>query len=94
MKKFLYQVEAVGPITLEAGDETVRAYPVRKLRLKKHGKWEWESFYGTASLKDAMIDLHPGDLIVCDLSFHAYKIKGRWEQHVSFDHIVKLKEVD
>lgn len=94
MVKLLFVVEGVGPITLETAYETVRPYPVRKLRLKKHGKWEWETFYGTASDGDALLDLHPGDVIACDLSFHAYKRKGHWQQHVSIDKIIKLKEVD
>lgn len=94
MKKFLFNVESVGPITLETYDETVRPYPVRKLRLRKHGKWEWETFYGKASQDDALINLHVGDVIAADLRFHAYKRNGRWQQHVSFDNIVKLKEVD
>ena len=94
MEKLIFMVEAVGPITLETADETVRPYPVRRLRLKKHGKWEWETFYGTASDKDALLDLHPGDLIAAELSFYACKPRGRWQQHVSFNKVVKLKEID
>ena len=91
--KEIYEIKSVGPINLEAGDETVKPYPVRNIRVKKHGRYEFESFYGTVSDKDALLDLHPGDLISAELSFFACKHRGRWQQEVLFRDVVKLKEV-
>ena len=91
--KNLFKIVRLGPVTIETCPET-KPYPVRKIALKEHGRWTYNEFIGTALLNNALLDLHVGDIVAAELSFHVCKNKGHWEQEVLFDDVVKLKEVD
>ena len=88
----LFEIEKLSPITIETAPD-VRPYPVRRMIVKEHGRWKSNKFIGTASCNDALLDLHVGDIIACDMSFYVCKHKRKWEQRVLFINVVKNKEV-
>ena len=92
MRKVLKFVSG-GPITIKTC-EGVKPYPVRRIRVKGYGRFEFDEFIGTVSCEDALLDLHEGDVLLGNMSFFVYKHKGRLLQRVSLSNLVKMKEVD
>lgn len=88
----LFEIENLGSIRIETAPD-VKPYPVRRMTIKEHGRWKHNKFIGFASCDDALLDLHVGDLITCDMSFYVCKHKRKWEQRVLFINVVKNKEV-
>lgn len=43
---------------------------------------------------DAMVDIHEGDLIATEMTFHVYGPKNHPIQRTSFSNIIKLKEIE
>ena len=61
--------------------------------MKEYGHFCLNNFVGSVVDKDALLDLHEGDLVAADVSFHACKKRGKWVQYVYFGNLTKLKEV-
>lgn len=89
MSNRCYKIISCGPIRLKSFEG--ETYPERTIRLQVYGRWGYDSMVGTACLKDALIDLHEGDVVAADVSFHACKIKGHWQQRVFFSNFERLK---
>lgn len=84
----IFIVKQLGRITYETCPE-MGSYPVRRMVLKEYGRWKYDEFMGTATLDDALLNLHEGDIISARLSFHVCKRKGKLEQQVSFHNLIK-----
>lgn len=91
MKLFLEVVD-LGPICFESVDS--KPYPVRELTLKERGRWKFNTFHGSVSGNDALLNLHKGDLVAAEQSFYVTQAKGKKEQRVLFNNVVKLKEIN
>ncbi len=91
MKNFLEVVD-LRPIRFESVDS--KPYPVREVTLKERGRWQFNTFHGSVSGTDALLNLHKGDLVAAELSFYVTHAKGKKEQRVLFNNVVKLKEIN
>lgn len=94
MMIYLLKVSHVSDPRIESCPEAcVKPYLVRDIRGKDPGKWTINEFFGTAICNDAMVDIHEGDLIATELTFHVFGPKDHPVQGISFSNIIKLKEV-
>ena len=92
MRLFL-EVLDLRPICFESVDS--KPYPVREVTLKESGRWKFNTFQGSVSGTDALLNLHKGDLVAAELSFYVTQAKGKKkEQRVLFNNVVKLKEIN
>lgn len=92
--KHLFDLISVGPLSIESCPEAdVKPYPVRKVRIKEHGKWTFNEFIGTITCNDALIDIHEGDLVSAELSFYVSG-KKHPNQYVLIKNLIKLKKTD
>ena len=91
----IFRIIALGPLSIESCPEAdVKPYPVREIRIKEYGKWGSNEFIGTIVLKDALVDIHEGDLVYAELSFLVCGSKDNPYQHVSINNLIKLKVTD
>jgi hypothetical protein len=89
-----YEIIKVGPLSIESCPEAgVKPYPVREVRIKEHGRWKFNEFIGTISCKDALVDIHEGDLVAAELSFYVC-CEEHPDQRVLIKNLIKLKETD
>lgn len=93
--RHLLKVSFVSNPRIESCPEAdVKPYLVRDIRGKDPGKWGVNEFFGTAICNDAMVDIHEGDLIATEMTFHVYGPKDDPVQCTSFSNIIKLKEIE
>ena len=91
--KLFFEVEDLGAIRIETAEGT-KPYPVRQLTLMERGRWASNKFHGSACGNDALLNLHKGDLVATELSFYVTHAKGKKEQRVLFNNVVKIKEIN
>ena len=94
MMKYLLKVSHVSDPRIESClEDGIKPYLVRDIRGKDPGKWGVNEFFGTAICNDAMVDIHEGDLIATEMSFHVYGPKNHPVQRTSFSNIIQVSQV-